>query len=252
MISDDDLLLRLASLCLLGLSGGCLGLRLLGSLLLLLSRHSCGSLILLLVSRKHLLLLLGLPVLPPLASLLNLRPTGVGLISQHLGPSLLCLLLMDVLHEDTLVFEGVTLGLQVELVVQVAVNLLGLPVSLEQPPQDTHSHDPHGLLGGSSILGTLPLTKASVAAFPARLVVLAHARPGVDSDRLLDDQTILDELADVLTRVGVGNLVDLVGIQPHLVLATFHDVSGKALLQPQGTHRGNRRLLSCRSESSNK
>ena len=49
------------------------------------------------------------------------------LISQHLGPSLLCLLLMDVLHEDTLVFEGVTLGLQVELVVQVAVNLLGLP-----------------------------------------------------------------------------------------------------------------------------
>ena len=36
---------------------------------------------------------------------------------------------MDVLHEDTLVFEGVTLGLQVELVVQVAVNLLRLPAN---------------------------------------------------------------------------------------------------------------------------
>ena len=35
---------------------------------------------------------------------------------------------MDVLHEDTLVLESVTLGLQVELVVQVTVNLLGLPV----------------------------------------------------------------------------------------------------------------------------
>merc|ERR1711974_575893 len=121
--------------------------------------HSCGGLILLFVGRKHLLLLLGLPVLPPLASLLHLRPTGVGLVSQHLGPSLLCLLLMDVLHEDTLVFEGVTLGLQVELVVQVAVNLLGLPVSLEEPPEDTHSHDPHGLLGGSGVLGTFLLPK---------------------------------------------------------------------------------------------
>ena len=40
--------------------------------------------------------------------------------------------------------------------------------------------------------------------------------PGVDSDRLLDNETILDELADVLARVGVGNLVDLIGIQPHL------------------------------------
>ena len=52
----------------------------------------------------------------------------VYLVSQHLGPGLLCLLLVDVLHEDTLVLESVTLGLQVELVVQVTVNLLGLPV----------------------------------------------------------------------------------------------------------------------------
>merc|ERR1719264_734809 len=161
----------------------------------------------------HLLLLLGLPVLPPLACLLNLGPAGVGLVSQHLGPGLLCLLLVDVLHQDTFVLEGVTLCLQVQLVVQVAINLLSLPVSLKKPPEHTHSHDPHGLLGGSAIL---------------------------------------DQLADVLARVGVGNLVNLVGIQPNLVLATFHDASGKALLQPQGTHRGNRRLLSCRSESSNK
>ena len=33
--------------------------------------------------------------------------------------------------------------------------------------------------------------------------------PGVDSDRLLDNETILDELADVLARVGVGNLVGI-------------------------------------------
>ena len=43
-----------------------------------------------------------------------------------------------------------------------------------------------------------------------------RVKPGVDSDGLLDDKTILDELANVLARVGVGNLVDLVGVQPHL------------------------------------
>ena len=51
------------------------------------------------------------------------------LVSQHLGPGLLCLLLVDVLHQDTLVLEGVSLCLQVQLVVQVAVNLLSLPES---------------------------------------------------------------------------------------------------------------------------
>ena len=43
------------------------------------------------------------------------------------GPGLLCFLLVDVLHQDTLVLEGVTLRLEVELMVQVAINLLGLP-----------------------------------------------------------------------------------------------------------------------------
>ena len=50
----------------------------------------------------------------------------------------------------------------------------------------------------------------------SRLTKGNRVKPGVDSDGLLDDKTILDELADVLARVGVGNLVDLVGVQPHL------------------------------------
>ena len=39
-------------------------------------------------------------------------------------------------------------------------------------------------------------------------------------------QTILDELANVLPGVGIGNLVDFVGVQPNLVFATFHYTSG--------------------------
>ena len=52
------------------------------------------------------------------------------LVRQHLRPGLLSLLLVDELHEDPLVLEHVTLGLQVQLMVQVAINLLGLPTSM--------------------------------------------------------------------------------------------------------------------------
>ena len=38
----------------------------------------------------------------------------------------------------------------------------------------------------------------------------------MDGNGLLDDKTILDELSDVLPGVCVGNLTDLVRIQPHL------------------------------------
>ena len=48
------------------------------------------------------------------------------LVRQHLGPGLLCLLLVDELHQDSLVLEHVTLGLEVKFTVQMSVNLLGL------------------------------------------------------------------------------------------------------------------------------
>ena len=53
------------------------------------------------------------------------------------------------------------------------------PISLEQPPENTHPHDPHGLLGGSGILGTLALTETSVPSLPACFVVLANAGPSI-------------------------------------------------------------------------
>ena len=42
-------------------------------------------------------------------------------------------------------------------------------------------------------------------------------------DGLADNEAIADELADSLAGVGVGNLVDLVGIEPDLVLAAADD-----------------------------
>jgi hypothetical protein len=75
----------------------------------------------------------------------------------------------------------------------------------------------------------------------------------VDSDRFLDDQTVLDQFANVLpylevmiiilkveckgelTGVSIGNFVDLVRIQPDLPFATFHNRRGKPLLKTKVT-----------------
>ena len=49
------------------------------------------------------------------------------LVLQLLSSGLLCLLLVDELHQDPLVLKHVPLGLEVQLVIQMAVDLLGLP-----------------------------------------------------------------------------------------------------------------------------
>ena len=111
----------------------------------------------------------------------------VYLVSQHLGSGLLCLLLVDELHQDTLVLEHVTLSLQVQLVVEMTVNLFGLAVTLEEASQHTHPFHPHFLLGHSGILGTLSLTVTSMTALATSFGVITNTGPRVHSNGLLDD-----------------------------------------------------------------
>ena len=110
----------------------------------------------------------------------------IYLVSQHLGSGLLSLLLVDELHQDTLVLEHVTLGLQVQLVVKMTINLLGLTVTLEETPQNTHPFHPHFFLGHSGILGTFPLTVTGMTALATSFGVVTNTGPRMDSDRLLD------------------------------------------------------------------
>ena len=58
----------------------------------------------------------------------------------------------------------------------------------------------------------------------------AGARPGVHRHGLADDEAICNELADGLAGVGVGDLADLVGIEPDLALSAADDGSRQALL----------------------
>jgi len=133
-----------------------------------------------------------------LASSLVLVTTGLGLLVKELGAVLLGLGGEDVLHQNTLVLEGVTLGLHVKGVVKVLVNLLGLPVLAEEPPQDTHTPHPDNLLGHTGVGGTLPLTGARVATLPLGEEAGAGAGPGVHSLGLPDHKAVLDELTDIL------------------------------------------------------
>lgn len=82
----------------------------------------------------------------------------------------------------------------------------------------------------TGISGTLSLTETSVSADAAGGVQFTGARARVHGDRLADDEAIGDELADGLARVGVGDLVDFVRVQPDLALAAVSDGGRQALL----------------------
>jgi hypothetical protein len=45
------------------------------------------------------------------------------------------------------------------------------------------------------------------------------------------DETILEQLADVLSGVGEGNLGDFIGIDPNSLLTALEHRSGKSLLK---------------------
>lgn len=64
----------------------------------------------------------------------------------------------------------------------------------------------------------------------AGLVQLTSTGARVHGNGLADDETIADELADSLARVGVGDLVHLIGVEPDLALAAADHGGGEALL----------------------
>merc|ERR1712137_539672 len=86
------------------------------------------------------------------------------------------------------------------------------------------------------ILGTSSLTEAGVSTETLGLKSLAGSVARVNNGGLADDETVLDEFADILTRIGHGDFAGFIRIQPDLAFTAIHNRRREALLQLQDDH----------------
>lgn len=128
----------------------------------------------------------------------GLDSVGFGLIGQALGAGLFSLGLVNEFHQDALVLKHIALGLEVQLMVQMLVNLARLPVFAQQSAQHSLAAHPEDRLGHAGISGTVTLTRAAVPSLSLGNKQGAHTEARVDGLGLADDQTVLDQVADVL------------------------------------------------------
>merc|ERR1712031_51473 len=122
---------------------------------------------------------------------LGLDTASLSLVSHLLLHDLLGLLLVDVLDQDTLILEHITLAFLVQDVVQVLVDLLRVAVLLQQATEHTQATHPDDTLGHPGVLVTLTLAKTTVATLALSGQLLANTVARVDLGWLLDHQTIL-------------------------------------------------------------
>ena len=93
----------------------------------------------------------------------GLDASGFLLLSKLLLTNLLLLHLVDGFDEDGLVLEQVTLGGEVEVMVDILGDLLGLSVLSQKSSKDSLSSHPENLAWHSGVGGTLSLTIAGVS-----------------------------------------------------------------------------------------
>lgn len=165
-----------------------------------------------------------------------LGTTGITLGLDLGNADLLRLELVDGFHQDVLVLELVTLGTEVELVVDVLVDLLGVTVLPEEATEDTGAADGEHLGGHTRISATLTVTGTLMATLALFGLVSLDTGAGVHGDLASDDEAILVQLADVLAGVGKSDFLALVGVNPNALLSTLEDGGSKPSLQSEHSH----------------
>jgi len=83
-------------------------------------------------------------------------------------------------------------------VVHLAVDFLLVSIPSEKSTEDTKASHPQDLLGHTGVLGTLSLTVTLMATLALGLGPLLAAGTRVGGDVLSHDQSVLDELSNVL------------------------------------------------------
>mmetsp|Transcript_14667 Transcript_14667/g.28208 ORF Transcript_14667/g.28208 Transcript_14667/m.28208 type:complete len:230 (-) Transcript_14667:30-719(-) len=171
-----------------------------------------------------------------LTGCLGTSAAGFELVGKGFLASLFGLCLVDRLHEHALVLEHVTLYLHVHLVVHMLVNLLRIPVLLQQSAKHSQATHPQDLRRQARFARSLALTVASVAPLAFCLKSLPCASTRVNLGGLADHEAVLHQLTDVLARVRHADFVHLIGIQPDFTLPALKHRSGQPLLQLQRHH----------------
>jgi hypothetical protein len=171
-----------------------------------------------------------------LSKLEILLSSGILLGLQLLSLNLLGLLLEDGFDQDSSVFELVTLGGEVELVVEGAIDLLCLSVLPEQSSEDSLSANPQDFGGHSCLPGTSAFTSTSVISLALGFEVESGTGAGVNFLLALHDETVLDEFADEDAGVGLADLLNLIGIHPDTLFSALQNSSSQSFLTLQTNH----------------
>lgn len=140
---------------------------------------------------------------------------------------------MDGLNQDSLVLELVTLGSHVEKVIDVVIDLSLLTILAEQSTENSLSSDPQDLGGHTSLLGTSALAGAHVTTLSLGSEVQSNSGARVDGDGLLNDETILYQLANSLSGVSQSDIAGLIRVKPDAALTALRDGSCKTSLKLQ-------------------
>ena len=152
-----------------------------------------------------------------------LGSTGVTLGIDVLITDLLSLEFVNGLHKNVFVLELVTLGTEVQLVVDVLVDLLAVSVLLEESTEDTGSAHGEDLHGHTGLVGTLSVTSTLMTTLALFGLMSLYARARVHADLTSHDKTILEKFSDVFTRVGQGNFGGFVWINPNSLATALQD-----------------------------
>jgi hypothetical protein len=123
------------------------------------------------------------------------------LLSELFLSDLLLLHLVDAFDKNGLVLELVTLGGEVEMMIDVTGDLLGLSILLEKSSEDSLSSHPLDLDGHSGVSGTLSLSVSLMSTLSLGLHMSLASRSGMHLDLSLHDETILVKLPDVLSYI---------------------------------------------------
>lgn len=141
----------------------------------------------------------GLAVVSLFLALGGLDASSLSLLLKLGLTDFLLLHLVDGLNKDGLVLVEVTLGGEVEVMVDILGDLLGLTVFAKKSAEDSLAAHPEDLDRHTGASLTSSLTSAGVAASALGLEVSLAAGARVHLHLTSHDETILHKFADVLS-----------------------------------------------------